>query len=379
MHGNPGVDLNITSAWDMGYSGEGVVVCIVDDGLEWKHNEFDEKYVPEASWDINYSDPDPSPQPYQTHGTGCAGASLGQANNFACGAGVAPNASVSGIRLIARGTTDANEAEGLSYRSDINDIYSNSWGPNDNGKTMESPGKLTLAAMEDSIRFGRGGRGSIYVWAAGNGQADRDQCNYDGYANSRYTITVGAYDYNGQQAYYSESCAALTVVAPSSGAAHYINTASTNNQCNTRFGGTSASCPQISGVVALMLEARPELTWRDVQGVLIRSALRIRENDPGWVRNGAGLWVSHRFGYGRIDAARTVGASLSWELLPAYDDSASLESSAPNLPIPELGGRASDWLLITTNLTIEHVEITVDIDHGNRGERRGMDDIGRGR
>ena len=114
-------------------------------------------------------------------------------------------------------------------------------GPNDDGKTMASPGKLTLAAMEDSIRFGRGGRGSIYVWAAGNGQADRDQCNYDGYANSRYTITVGAYDYNGQQAYYSESCAALTVVAPSSGAAHYINTASTNNQCSTRFGGTSAA------------------------------------------------------------------------------------------------------------------------------------------
>ena len=63
-----------------------------------------------------------------------------------------------------------------------------------------------------------------------------------------------------------------------------------------------------------------------------------------------------------------VGASLSWELLPAYDDSASLETSAPDLPIPERGSRASDSLRVSTNLTIEHVEITVDIDHENRGE-----------
>lgn len=102
---------------------------------------------------------------------------------------------LTGIRLIADYTTDAQEAAGLSYRSDINDIYSNSWGPNDDGRRLEKPGVLTLRAMEDSVNNGRGGKGVVYVWAGGNGKSYGDNCNYDGYANSRFTIAIGAVDY----------------------------------------------------------------------------------------------------------------------------------------------------------------------------------------
>ena len=58
------------------------------------------------------------------------------------------------------------------------------------------------AAIEDSIQNGRGGKGSIYVWASGNGRRANDNCNYDGYANSRYTIPIGSVSDDGRYAFY---------------------------------------------------------------------------------------------------------------------------------------------------------------------------------
>ena len=84
------------------------------------------------------------------------------------------------------------------------DIYSNSWGPSDDGATLSGPGPLTLAAMEDGVYNGRGGLGNIYTWAAGNGLQSDDDSNADGYTNSRFTIAVTAVDHNGEQSYYAE-------------------------------------------------------------------------------------------------------------------------------------------------------------------------------
>lgn len=134
-----------------------------------------------------------------------------------CGVGVAPSARVSAIRLIATDTEDYQEAHGIGHRADVNMIYSNSWGPPDDGRRLEGPGTLAYRAREKAMQTGRGGLGPIYVWAAGNGRGAGDNCNYDGWANSRYALTVGAVDSSGLQPWYSEDCAAMFAVAPSSG------------------------------------------------------------------------------------------------------------------------------------------------------------------
>ena len=46
-------------------------------------------------------------------------------------------------------------------------------------------------AMMFSVEYGRNGYGSIFVVASGNGGTAHDNCNFDGYANSIYTITIG--------------------------------------------------------------------------------------------------------------------------------------------------------------------------------------------
>ena len=59
---------------------------------------------------------------------------------------------------------------------------------------------------------GRNGKGSIHVWASGNGGWSYDSCAADGYASSIYTIAVGSADQKGEQAGYDEDCAAKMAV-----------------------------------------------------------------------------------------------------------------------------------------------------------------------
>ena len=70
--------------------------------------------------------------------------------------------------------SDAVEARSLSFNSDHIAIYSSSWGPNDDGKTVDGPGKLAGRAFKNGITRGRDGKGSIFVWASGNGGRYKD-------------------------------------------------------------------------------------------------------------------------------------------------------------------------------------------------------------
>src|SRR6218665_418202 len=96
-----------------------------------------------------------------------------------------------------------------------------SWGPEDDGKTVDGPQHLATLAMRHGVDYGRRGYGAIYVVASGNGGRVNDNCNYDGYANSIYTVTVGAIDEDGEMPYYGESCASMLAVTYSSGGGGY--------------------------------------------------------------------------------------------------------------------------------------------------------------
>ena len=72
-----------------------------------------------------------------------------------------------------------------------------SWGPDDDGKTVDGPGRMATQAFLQGIAKGRGGKGSIFVWASGNGGRDHDNCNCDGYTNSVWTLSVSSATENG--------------------------------------------------------------------------------------------------------------------------------------------------------------------------------------
>jgi kexin len=87
---------------------------------------------------------------------------------------------------------------------------------------MQGPGYLVNKAVVNGINNGRQGKGSIFVFASGNGGGYGDQCNFDGYTNSIYSVTVSSVDHKGLHPYYSEACAANMIVAYSSGDGEYI-------------------------------------------------------------------------------------------------------------------------------------------------------------
>ncbi len=169
-------DHNVSGVWLDGTTGKGVTVCIMDDGIDITNPDITANFVPEGSYDFNNPRNGNNPKPSgsdENHGTRCAGEVAAVKNNV-CGVGMAYNSGVSGVRILSAPTTDADEATAINYAYQINSIYSCSWGPTDDGQSMEKPPRLPMRAFENGVANGRGGKGSIYVFAAGNGGENGD-------------------------------------------------------------------------------------------------------------------------------------------------------------------------------------------------------------
>ena len=368
--GLAGADSNIESVWD-NYTGRGVVLGIIDDSFETGHEDFAGKVNTVIDFDYEDGDNDPNPDAANdNHGTAVAGIAGAAGDNGIGGVGAAWDAELVGLKLIGGPLTDNQIASALSHESQVIDIYNNSWGPASNGRTF-STAPESLAALETAAQDGRGGLGNIHVFAAGNSNQFNDNVNYAGYAKSRHTIAVAALLDTGVQASYSNPGAPLIVsgwadpvtTTDRTGAAGYDDT----NYTST-FNGTSSAAPHVSGVIALMLEANPNLTYRDVVDILVHSSERVDPTHPDWVQNGAGLWVNHEYGHGGIDAAAAVDLALTHETLPdeeIYQTGVQTVSQA----IPDQGVVSSTVTIPAgENLQIEHVELVLNASHSYIGD-----------
>jgi subtilisin-like proprotein convertase family protein len=381
-----GTDLNIESVWayptaGAGFRGRGVRIGIVDDGVQTNHPDFIGNIDTANDYDWNDSTPnDPSPGAGDDHGTACAGDAAARGNNSIGVSGSAPEATIVGMRLIAAGTSDSQEAEAMSYLPQLIQILSNSWGPSDTGTILEAPGPLTKSALKTSTETGRGGKGTIITWAGGNGRESNDNSNYDGYANSIYTIAVGAFDSLSRQSYYSEPGANLVITSPSNGTAPALGKTTTDRtgsagyvsgDYESDFGGTSSATPTASGVIALMLEANPNLGWRDVQEILMRSAKKVNPSDTDWKTPVAphNINHNHKFGGGLIDATAAVSLSGNWTNLgPQLSRVSTQNSLSVAIPNQNPTGITREFTIAPSdNLRVEHVTVTVSITHTARG------------
>ncbi|CAO3683575.1 unnamed protein product [Rhizopus stolonifer] len=374
-----GHDLNISSVWTQNITGEGSIVAILDDGLDFKHEDLQENYYADGSFDFNDHGPHPMPRlDDDVHGTRCAG-EIAARKNDVCGMGVAYNAKVSGIRILSSDITEGDEAAALNYKYQENQIYSCSWGPPDLGEVAEGPKGIVLEAMKNGIERGRNGKGSIFVFASGNGGHYDDNCNFDGYTNSIYTITVGAIDRIGNYPSYAEKCAAQFFVTYSSGSGHHIYTTDIHSgKCTENHGGTSAAAPLAAGVFALVLSVRPDLSWRDLQHLCVQSAVPITLDDEDWTTLPSGRMFNHKYGFGALDAYRIVELAKSFR---SVGPQTNLElQSSHTLNIPDTTSNqtldplksllyVSKKMVQTIGLSrLEHVTVTVHIEHQRRGD-----------
>ena len=387
--GIAGIDVRVTNVWNS-LRGAGVVIGIVDDGLQLTHPDLALNVNTELDWDFNDDDDDPSPDvDFDWHGTAVSGLAGGRGANAMGVTGVAYEATLVGLRLLGGLDTDAMDAAAMSHSNAIIQIKNNSWGAFDcnfNDAKLEGAGPLMRAAVRDGVQNGRGGKGVIYTFAGGNGRNCGDDINYDGYANLVEVFTIGAVSDQGQQASYSEPGACLVAVAPSSSAGrqeivttdlagddgYNFTTAFgdlSNPSYTKTFTGTSASTPIASGVIALVLDANRDLSYRDVKEILLRSSRKVQPSDADWKTNSAGIVHNHRFGAGLLDADAAVRMAANWPYLGRPANLTQLQTNlSVAIPDNDPAGVTRTFAFTNTGFRVESVTLTLTAPHPQWGD-----------
>ena len=313
--------------------------------------------------------------------------------------GVAPRATIYGYNFLTSQTL-FSEVDSAVRNRDVTAINTNSWGPI-GGPSLSPTYALWETAVKAGVEKGYGGRGTFYIWAAGNSHDEGDNANLSGFTNYYATTAVCAVDDNYLRTYYSEVGANLWVCAPSHGLRagnRGIVTTDNSNRYYKDFGGTSASAPIVAGVAALLRQANPELTWRDLKLILAASARKNDEENTGW-EDGAFQYGSttgdgscpplpgrqgstgpcsqkeryhfnHEYGFGVVDAKAAVDLAEDWTTVPPLE-SVEVASGYLNAHVPDIPPGGSPTT-VTRDLTVstgigftEFVEINVNFSHSS--------------
>jgi subtilisin-like proprotein convertase family protein len=388
LHGPYGVRAH--RVWD-DYTGRGVTVVVYDSGVDQAHWDLDANVDLARQLDTasgrNYG----WPVNGDAHGTACAGLVAAERNG-AGGVGVAFDATI--VAFAEReGWSGVTRTVGWREAARF-DVINNSWGGGgffaDNFDLPENQpaAEARIAATVN----GRSGLGTIFVQAGGNFRERGDDVNLHNIANQTRSVTVAATTESGDVTGYSTPGAAILVAAPGSEPSSILTTDISGSggydpgDYMHRFAGTSASAPIVSGVVALMLDANDALGWRDVQEILAYSA---RNSDPEqsstqWQINGArnwnggGLHVSHDLGVGLVDAHAAVRLAEYWPYRglggdgtarASHNETRTTLSEAPSASIPDNDPTGvARSLTVTENVQIDHVAVTLAIDHTYIGD-----------
>ncbi len=354
-----GVDLNLRGAWSQA-QGRGITVAVGDTGVDLDHPDLAGAAGNPFHYNFGSHSEDGSYiEAHDAHGTAVAGLIAARLGNGTGTVGVAPLASLaSWVVFEELGQLGAFLVDDLSlslmyrYRNEEVAVQNHSWGPAQ--VTPQAIDLLSDRRIGQAVSQGRGGRGVVLVRAAGNERQRLLNSNDSGYGRDPRSILVGAVRSDGRPAGYSVPGATVLVAAPSGddgfpglattdlqGADGYVLQGSGDREDylleEDGFSGTSGSSPLVAGLAALILETRPELSYRDVQQILVHSAVQPLAGDPDISLNGAGYPVSHSTGYGVPDAGEAVRLARIWSPAPEpVERSVSWEGS---LVIPDSGLR----------------------------------------
>ena len=354
---------SVEAAWSLA-TGAGATIAIIDDGVDIDHEELRTSGKIVAPRDATFGTSNPRPGNGDRHGTACAGVACANGNFGA--SGVAPGARLIPIRLASE-LGSQNEADAFVWAAQNGaDVISCSWGPADGDfRNPNDPTHLQNAPLPDSTRLaidfaatqGRGGKGCVVLFAAGNGNESVD---LDGYASHQNVIAVAACNDRGKKSPYSDFGNAIWCAFPSNnffpsltkGIWTMDNTGNTGynpgdpakgdaagNYTNS-FGGTSSACPGAAGVAALVIARNPQLRREEVREILKQCADKIDTAGGNYDAQGR----SPLYGFGRLNARRAVELAVPATPTPVVEVTVTQDVPIKDLKTSDrvaAGGRVS--------------------------------------
>jgi subtilisin-like proprotein convertase family protein len=435
-NGISGEDISVAAAISLGFTGLGVRVAVSDTGTDINHEDLTNRQL--EGEHRNYATSNSSlwrtTLPYvvenDAHGTGVAGLISAQGWNGLGSRGVAPDSKFAAFRFV--GDYSATAASLLARTIDQTDgnfdIFNYSYGYSQCQYIEEDD--LLIDSFVDGVKNLRSGKGALYVQSAGN-----SFINYTygcvGNTNTSHDLTipekiiVGAINANGKKSSYSSPGSGIWVSSPGgeygisspamittdiSGCGNgysRINPAFTgfdggndqNKNCSytSSMNGTSSAAPVLSGVIALMLQANPSLTWRDVKHILALTSDQVDYSlatplthplgtgydsllgyiyDYKWIQNAAGIDFSNWYGFGRVNALSAVIMANTYTFpMGAYESTENPQtkswyynSGVISDAIPENDpngtfGLPGSSIIVNHNFFIESVQLKVNITH----------------
>lgn len=435
-------DVGLQAAWASGNYGQNIKVQVSDDGVERTHEDLSDNYLLSnesrdyylSVWATN----DAAPTDLDKHGTSVAGLIAAVGGNGIGSSGVAPKAHLIATNFMSEDVPKTSDIIADQPKGNV-DIVNMSWGfPQVAYNSIEASFEDQL---KNGVENGRSGKGTIYVKSSGNDRITEIArsvddyrlgfCVFDDFNNTPYTINVAAYLATGIVTSYSSpgsnvwitsaggydgvKAPAMVTTDRKGCTLGYSNSelqgtsgllglgfqkgknGNTNCDYTVQFNGTSSAAPTLSGSLALLLNAYPKLTWRDVKYVIAKTATEAdldfnpAENylytankvtylsqkspagyvwDDAWITNAAGFRFSNYYGFGKINVDKAIAFASTYKSIftsPLTELSQSVTGLSVTVPDFSATG-ATSTIDVTQDKTIEAIQITPDIEHANAGE-----------
>jgi len=378
-------DANIIPVWD-DYTGAGVRIGEFEAGgtfeLEpeiFNYNHPDLTSNIDPAWLDSQKLLATLPTSFSEHATFVAGVMVA-AKNGTGAVGVAYDAQLGGFNI-------GTDLQGEYLHTAAYDVANNSWySPNNDftvtnldPQTSTSVSDVVLAEQQYAISYGRGGKGTVIVGIAGNDRQTGGSAQGTYTNNSRYAIEVGAINQQADlstlasaKTPFSNPGASILVSAPGSNIVNSSQLVVTDQGSiygsnYTTAEGTSFAAPIVSGIAALMLQANPNLGYRDVQSILALSAKKIADPATSWNYNhstnwnGSGMHESYDYGFGEVDALAAVRLAETWTLHNTTSNE-DVRSGSKSVPVTvSAGSSASQTITMAAGVSVEHVEIDISL------------------
>lgn len=263
-------NLEMPVAWGITQGDPSTTIVVVDTGCDLGHPDLDGKMDPGR--DVVDQDDDPSYEPTDSgaaHGTACAGLVAAETDNDEGIAGGCPECRIRCVRMLSDEPTPLSaDVEAFQFALEVDAaVVSNSWGFVD---PIPAPEPLALA-IDEVVTSGRGGKGAIVLFAAGND--DRELLD-DEIEALPGVVCVGAVNNFDESTPFTNRGRALDVVAPTGTLTTDIRGPGGDDPSDymTLFGGTSSACPVAAGIAGLLVSAAPDRTGLEIADALIRTA-----------------------------------------------------------------------------------------------------------